>query len=289
MIVRRMQLPGWYPQSPRACEQQVDRLLEAAVVPADLPEKLVGGICPHAGWIYSGSVAALTFKAIAAGHTPGTVVVFGAGHSRVKPPRRPALYAEGAWETPLGLLEIDTRLAERLLAVTDLVEEDTVAHDADNTIEVQTPFIKHLWPSAKFLPITMGYFRPAGELGRRLAQIIADGKTDAVFIGSTDLTHYGAENYGWAPQGAGPQAHEWSKANDRRFLEKLVAMDEEELTAEAREHRNACGASAAAATVAASAALGAEAGHLLVHTTSYEVQPEGRSPANFVGYASVVF
>lgn len=289
MMVRKMQLPGWYPQNQASCTAAVEQFIEDASLPSDLPGNLVGGLCPHAGWTFSGGVAAYTFKAIAADRTPDTVVVFGAGHGRVKPPRQPALYAEGAWETPLGLLEVDTQLAEQLLAATDLVVEDTAAHEADNTIEVQTPFIKYLWPEAKFLPITMCDFPRSANLGRRLAQVVKNNEIDAVFIGSTDLTHYGAEYYGWAPRGVGIEAHEWAKANDRRFIEKVLAMSDEQLAAEARENRNACGAGAAAATIAASAALGAKAGCLLVHTTSYEVKPEGQTPSNFVGYASVVF
>jgi AmmeMemoRadiSam system protein B len=289
MIVRRMQLPGWYPTDGRRCAAMVEQLLADVRLPADLPRALAGGIVPHAGWVFSGGVAAHTFKALAAAATPATVVVFGAGHSRTHPPRRPALYAEGAWDTPLGTLEVDGRLANRILSVTDLVEEDMAAHDADNTIEVQTPFIKHLWPDAKFVPITMGYFRPANELGRRIATVCRDGGANVLFVGSSDLTHYGADFYGWAPKGVGPAAHEWSKANDRRFIDKVLAMADGELVSESREHQNACGGSAVAAAVAAASEMGATAGRLLLHTTSYEVQPEGRQPANFVGYASVVF
>jgi AmmeMemoRadiSam system protein B len=290
MIVRKMQLPGWYPQDAAGCRRMVDGFLQDATLPADLPSSPVAGIAPHAGWVFSGPVAAHTYKALSTREQPpDTVVVFGAGHSRVSYPRRPAVFAEGAWDTPLGTLPIDDRLAGRLLAATDLAEENSGAHDQDNTIEIHTPFIKHLWPDARLLPITMGRFRPAGELGRILARLLSDSGTSAVLVGSTDLTHYGRDYYGWAPQGTGDAAHEWSKQNDRRFIEKVLAMADDELVDEAQDRHNACGGSAVAATVAAAAALGAAKGHLLVHTTSHEVQPDGRTAANFVGYAAIVF
>ena len=76
MMVRKMQLPGWYPQGPTACAAAVEQLIEDALLPPDLPGNLVGGLRPHAGWTFSGGVAAYTFKAIAAGRTP---VVYNTG------------------------------------------------------------------------------------------------------------------------------------------------------------------------------------------------------------------
>ena len=122
-----------------------------------------------------------------------------------------------------------------------------------------------------------------------VARVVNDSGTDAVVVGSTDLTHYGTDLYRWAPRGIGEQAHEWSKQNDRRFIEKVLAMADDQLVDESQQRHNACGGSAVAATVAATAALGARKGHLLLHKTSYETRPSGGTPTDFVGYAAIVF
>ncbi len=112
-------------------------------------------------------------------------------------------------------------------------------------------------------------------------------------VGTTDLTHYGATAYRFAPKGTGREALEWVKnENDRRMVDLMRELKAEEAVAEAAEHKNACGAGAVAATLGAARALGSQGGHLIEYTTSYDVlrdQLYGDVVGDFVGYAGMVF
>jgi len=254
-----------------------------------LPERIVGGIVPHAGWVFSGRVAATVFAAAAARARPDTVVLFGATHRRM--PETAAIFAEGIWETPLGAVEVDSRLAQRILANTSLIRDDPYAHESEHSIEVQVPFVQHLFPDAKILPIMVEPAAEAVEVGRIVARTAEGCDAEVIFVGSTDLTHYGPR-YGFAPNGVGESALRWAKeVNDKRMIEIILEMNAEAVVGEAAEHLNACGAGAVAATISACGQLGAERGHLLAHVSSYEVSMAlwGQSGSDAVGYAGIVF
>ena len=113
----------------------------------------------------------------------------------------------------------------------------------------------------------------------------------AVFIGSTDLTHYGP-SYGFTPEGVGPAGLSWAKqVNDRRMIDLILALGEGDVVKEAAANHSACGAGAIAATMAAVRAFGATRATLIEHTTSYEVLSElyNEPMRDAVGYAAIVF
>jgi AmmeMemoRadiSam system protein B len=131
--------------------------------------------------------------------------------------------------------------------------------------------------------------KAAPEVGRVVARAAAELGRRVVFLGSTDLTHYGPR-YSFAPQGVGPAGLQWAKeVNDRRILELVTALRMDEVVPEAAEHRNACGPGAIAATLAAAQAAGATTGYVLRHTNSNETLC-GRygEMDDAVGYAGVV-
>ena len=143
-------------------------------------------------------------------------------------------------------------------------------------------------PDSKFLPILVPPVETAVEIGDAVAGTVAAYGSNAVFVGSTDLTHYGP-GYGMTSHGQGPEGIAWAKeVNDRRMIDLMVNLEADGVVPEASEHGNACGAGAIAATIAAVKHLGATRGVLLAHTSSAEVM---RSPGaqDAVGYAGVVF
>jgi len=155
---------------------------------------------------------------------------------------------------------------------------------------VQLPFIQHAAPSAKLLPIIVPPSASAPDAGRAVAERAKALRRGAVFVGSTDLTHYGPR-YRFTPMGSGPDALRWAKeVNDRRLLDLVVSLKTGEVVAEALEHHNACGSGAVAAAMAACVAMGADRAQVLRHTTSNEVA-HGRfgEMADAVGYSGVVF
>jgi MEMO1 family protein len=151
------------------------------------------------------------------------------------------------------------------------------------------PLIQLAFPNAAILPIEVPAVGAAPLIGRKTAQTLARQKLKAVYLASSDLTHYGP-SYGYAPAGVGPDAMQWTKDNDRRLLDLALARDPAAIVPEAEEHLNACGAGAIAAMLAACNELGASRASLLSHATSYEtlrdVAPQ--PPTNAVGYASLV-
>lgn len=289
MIVREPAVAGmFYPGSDQACRRQIQDLLPRNVDASSLPQTICGGIAPHAGWTYSGRVAAQVFAAIAARTQPDVFVLFGAAHRR--PGHDAALFPTGAWQTPLGLAHIDAPLAERVLAASSLVRADTSAHEAEHSIEVQVPFIQYLFPQARILPIIVEPSTKAVEIGRTVATAAQDAGASVVYIGSTDLTHYGP-HYGFMPEGPGPHGLAWARqVNDLRIIELIRRMRSDAVVPETAEHYNACGAGAIAATLAACSVCGATQGHLLAHTTSAEVaETFGQSSTDAVGYAGFIF
>jgi AmmeMemoRadiSam system protein B len=290
MLTRRPIVAGqFYPGQHYSCIDEINLCIDARAVSEELPERIVAGIVPHAGWTFSGSLAALVFSAIKQqDEKVHTFVIFGAAHGYFGPP---ALCEKGFWETPLGNIAIDQELADAVLSGGSAVA-NRGAHTSEHSIEVQVPFIQYLFAGAKILPVIVPPSEHAVTLGTRVGEIISrDENKKIVCIGSTDLTHYGPR-YGFTPKGTGKKALEWAgSVNDREFIDFALKMEPEHLLNSAVENLNACGPGAAAATIAAAKKLGAERGVLLAHTNSNEIMLEkmGTTSSDSVGYAAIVF
>jgi len=279
----------FYPGRYDSCAAEINEYLQQRTPGESLPETIVAGIVPHAGWTFSGSLAALVFSAIKQQHEKvHTFVIFGAAHGYFG--QSPAVYDKGSWTTPLGEVAIDEELADAVLDSGPAVS-DTDAHSSEHSIEVQVPFIQHLFPDARILPVLVPPAEQAVALGTSVGEIISTDQKKVVCIGSTDLTHYGPR-YDFMPMGAGADGLKWAHdVNDRQFIDLAVKLDPEAMLASAAENSNACGPGAAAAAVAAAKKLGSERGLLLAHTNSNEImmQKMGTSSTDSVGYAAIVF
>jgi AmmeMemoRadiSam system protein B len=280
----------FYPGQNDSCIDEINECLDARTLSGALPETVVAGIVPHAGWTFSGSLAAMVFSAIKQQHEKvHTFVIFGAAHGYFG--QSPALYARGSWMTPVGEVAIDEELADAVLSAGPAVS-DAGAHRAEHSIEVQVPFMQYLFPGAKLLPILVPPREQAVALGNSIGQIInKEEHKKIVCIGSTDLTHYGPR-YGFTPMGVSADALKWADSvNDKKFIDLALKLEPERLLADAAENCNACGAGAAAAAIAAAKQIGKTEGLLLVHANSNEVmlRKMGTASADSVGYAAIVF
>jgi AmmeMemoRadiSam system protein B len=280
----------FYPGQHNACIDEINDLLDEATIAEQLPETIVAGIVPHAGWTFSGGLAAMVFSAIKTRHEKvHTFVIFGAAHSYFG--TMPAVYDRGFWETPVGESAVDEELAEEVLG-TGPADADCDAHFSEHSLEVQLPFIQHLFSGAKILPILVPPSAQAITLGQNVGEIIRrNEQKKIVCIGSTDLTHYGPR-YGFTPVGIGHNALQWaSSVNDKKFIDFALQLEPQQVLSSAAENGNACGPGAAAATIAVAKTLGSKQGLLLAHTNSNEVmlQKMGTSSAESVGYAAIVF
>jgi len=290
MQIRKAVVAGqFYPAERESCLSQIQECLASHALSEPLPDRPVAGIVPHAGWTFSGSLAAMVFSALKKQRDAvRTFVIFGAAHGYFGP--KPAVDGSDAWETPLGATQIDDSLRQALLDGGTVVATSS-AHRHEHSIEVQVPFIQHLFPEARILPIIVPANESAIVLGNALADLPADAISGTVCIGSTDLTHYGPR-YGFTPMGIGSEALGWaSSVNDRQFIDLALALEPQRLLATAIENGNACGPGAAAAAITTAKRLGAARGVLLAHTTSNEVllRQTGTGNRDSVGYAAIVF
>lgn len=278
----------WYAGTADALAREVDDCVRVAAERYRAPEAEgtpVAIVVPHAGLAYSGPVAAAAYSRVRDCFKKVDVfVVFGASH-RV-PLTRPAIWNEGAWETPLGPIEIDYTLARDFID-NGVGESNPRPHLGDNAIELQTPFIKRLFPEARMVPVAVPPLPDAWRTGELAVEAAGEIEGVVVAVASTDLTHYGAA-FGVTPAGTGQPALDWARDNDRRFLDALVDMDLDNIVGVAERDGSACGAGAAAAAAGWALARGCRAGRLLVHTNSHEVQPTGVAE-HFVGYAGLVY
>jgi hypothetical protein len=280
----------FYPAQHDACVNEIKECREAGTLSESLPETIVAGIVPHAGWVFSGSLAAMVFSAIKKQHEKvHTFVIFGATHGYFG--QSPAVYDAGSWITPLGEVTIDEELADAIVdnAVT---VSDSMAHRSEHSIEVQVPFIQYLFSGTKILPILVPPNEQAIALGISVGDFISRHEhKKIVCIGSTDLTHYGPR-YGFTPMGTGAEALQWAgDVNDREFIDLALKLEPQGILASAAENYNACGAGAAAAAVAVAKKLGRTEGVMLAHTNSNEVMLRrmGTTSADSVGYAAIIF
>ena len=296
--VRRPAVAGmFYPDDPAECRATARAMLAAAEAKArDAHEqrRWIGGVVPHAGWVCSGAIAAETIATVARSVAPAqpvdVVVVFGAVHTPL-PIERAALDSFGAWQLPGDdePAHVARELRGRIQEATSLFGTDDRFHLREHAVEVELPFVREALPGAAVLPVEVPLIDQAVEIGRTTARKVMDANLRAVFLASSDLTHYGP-SYRFAPAGVGPRGLEWAAANDRRLLETIERFDVERVVSEVGENLNACGGGAIAAMMAACREFGAREAMVLRHASSYQTLAEvaPQPPDNAVGYAAVV-
>ena len=257
---------SWYPGTGEALRAEVDRHL-SAVPDRSLPGPLVALIAPHAGLRYSGPVAAHAYALVADRPAP-TVVLVGPSHRMAF--RGSAVFAAGAFDTPLGRATVDADLADALIAADPAaVHAGARPHRDEHSLEMQLPFVQRLLPEARIVPVLMGDQSRADvdALAAALAHALAG--TSALLVASTDLSHYLP-----APQANAADAHVVGDVADfapDRLMTRL-------------EHGSnvACGGGPMVAVMKAAAALGARAATVLRYADSGDAADHDRS--RVVGY-----
>ncbi|MBT8489953.1 MAG: AmmeMemoRadiSam system protein B, partial [Deltaproteobacteria bacterium] len=227
MKVRKSIFSGsWYPGNPAKCEKEIISFLKEYPTKTIAQRALTGGIVPHAGWYFSGSIACNVIHCLKDEKHPDVFVIFGM-HLH---PRSPSyIMTDGAWETPFGDIEIEQSLAGELVKQFSFQIETADNFTQDNTIELQLPFIKYIFRDTKIVPIGVPPTQKSLDIGKAVADISQRLGLRVKVIGSTDLTHYGV-NYGFVSHGTGPAALDWvRKENDPRVIKAMIAMDPEKV------------------------------------------------------------
>jgi AmmeMemoRadiSam system protein B len=281
MNLRKQSLPsGWYPRQAEEIERFLAPFRRPSADSAGKPGNARTAVAPHAGWDYSGAIAARAAASLDPGAETGVVA---GGHL---PTGYPVLaVCEDAAATPLGIIEMDAELR-------DLIQKELrCAPDQyrDNTVEVQLPMIKYFFPDARLVSLRLPPENSSIETGKIIARAAALLGRKTVLLGSSDLTHYG-DNYGYSPRGRGQEALDWVKnINDAGFIRAVLEDKPEEALRHAETAFSACSAGAVLACLGFARETGAGPAELLAYTTSADIHPAGGGdiPDSFVGYAAI--
>ncbi|MEM2636768.1 MAG: AmmeMemoRadiSam system protein B [Candidatus Korarchaeota archaeon] len=287
--IRKPYVSGqFYPNNPSTLRKYIKDCYLDEYGPKKLPpggsENVLGVVSPHAGYYYSGPIAAWSYLEISS-LKPEVVVIFGLSHEGYP---GAAVLSEYSWETPLGRLEPATELA-REISTRAGINDDIEAHMYEHSIEVQLPFLQDVYSHEfRIVPISIGMV-PAStceKIGIATAEAIKSKELEkkTILIASTDMTHYGW-NYGFAPAG-----HDTKKG-----LEFAHKIDKEAANAIARldatgflnisSKTTVCGRLPVATMIHAAKSLGAREGKILAYATSSEIRGGGGDL--FVGYLSL--
>ncbi len=252
---------------------QPDHLLRdvAACVPADRRGlRALGCLAPHAGYMYSGGVAGAVYGAL---DLPVSYVILCPNHQGYGAPL--AVYPAGEWETPLGRAMVDSELTARIQAACPELREDTRAHASEHALEVQLPFLQHLSPGFRFVPIAIATdrFGSLEALGEAIAAVLSREKRETLIVASSDMNHY--------------EEDALTRRKDRRAIDAMLALDPRGLYDVVRKERiTMCGYGPAVAMLQAVRILGANRAELIRYATSGEKSGDFQK---VVGYAGMAF
>ena len=239
--------------------------------PSESKRRIYGIVSPHAGYVYSGAVAANGFYE-ASSMDFNNVVMIGPNHYGIG--TGVAMMHDGVWETPLGQIEINQYLASEISKHSAIFDFDDFAHSRDHCLEVQVPFLQYIKKNEfKIVPIVLILqdIKTAIDIGKSIAHTIANTKT--LLIASSDFTHY--------------ETNSEAYRKDCELIKAILSLDISEFYGVLeRLVVSACGYGAIASIMKAVKDLGATKGELLKYATSGNITGDMNA---VVGYSSIIF
>ena len=257
---------------------QIENCFLHKIGPGEIPlvnpkrqNNIIGLISPHAGYMYSGPVAANGFYKIALGGKPDTIIILGPNHRGFG--EDVSIMAEGKWKTPLGELEIDAEIAEDILKNSKTIKNDKKAHQYEHSIEVQLPFIQYIYGNnIKFVPICMTRqdINTDIEIAKSICSSVVD--KNILIIASSDFTHY--------------EPQEYAENVDKQAINAILEFNPKKLyDIIYRQNLTMCGPGPITVMLIICEILGAKKAELLKYATSGDVSGIFNQ---VVGYASLV-
>jgi len=254
----------FYPGRSRELRETLEPLMNRAAAKANA----LAVVVPHAGYVYSGAVAGAVFSSIS---IPNTVLILGPGHRPIHPVF--AVQTEGSWETPLGAVPIETKLAEALLEACPACRSDAKAHEREHSLEVQVPFLQYLVPDVSIVPVCVSHtadYADLDGLGKAVAGSVRGFGRDVLIVASTDMSHY--------------VSRAEAKAKDGLAIGRILALDPEGLfRTVVREDISMCGYQPVTAALVAARELGAVKAELVRYATSGDVTGDDREVVGYAG------
>ena len=243
--------------------------LQSYMSPAAAPKPALGCVAPHAGYMYSGPVAGAVYADI---DMPRRCVVLCPNHTGRGQPL--AVMSSGAWETPLGAVQIDSALADSLKQQFPLLSEDSDAHRSEHAVEVQLPFLQRRRQHFSFVPIAIGTgnFDTLETLGVALAEVLRAQDEPVLIIASSDMNHYESDSV--------------TRIKDHKAIDRILALDARGLyDVVTKEDISMCGFGPTVVMLTAAKRLGATSAKLIKYATSGDVSGDRDM---VVGYAGLV-
>ncbi len=279
MEVRKPAVAGsFYPSDREELSRLIDECFLHPLGPGRLPpadrgtSDLIACVAPHAGYVYSGPVAAHTYLHVSSLPDPELIVVVAPNHygigSGVSSSRG------GAWETPLGQMKVDAEAAAKLAEASGVVDFDPSAHSIEHSLEVQLPFLQRLYGDrVSFVPVSLSFqdLETTREVAKGVEEVMRGRR--GVIIASSDFTHY--------------EPAELARRRDSALIAEVEAMNVERFyhTLE-KEQVTACGFGAIATVMMAAKGLGFRRGELLKYANSGDVTGDN---TQVVGYGALRF
>ncbi len=234
-------------------------------------EDAIGVVAPHAGYIYSGSVAGEVFSSI---KPKNKYIIMGPNHTGMG--ESFGISTSSAWKTPLGDVRIDRELADAILKNSKYIKADEVSNFHEHSIEVQLPFLQFLQKDFEFVPIVISFdaIDAYRAIGRSIASAVKDlGLQDSVtIVASSDMTHY--------------ESQEEAKRKDSIAIDAILKLDEARLVRSLTERGiSMCGYAPTAIMLSAAKELGAKKARLINYATSGDASGDYSS---VVGYAGII-
>ena len=256
-------------------------------------KELFGVISPHAGYIFSGPIAAHSFYKLAEDGLRKRVILFGPSHGYPVPGAAVADKKE-KWMVPLGDVNVDADFITALLKEkNDAIMESGLVHVHEHSLEVQLPFLQYLFKDKfSIVPVLFGSvsFSTIQRISRTFVDVLKSfDLSDTIFVISSDFTHYGS-GYGYAPAGTRPVSNvlKWMYNHDGEAIKQITNLDAEAFfDYVTKNHMTICGYVGITTAILIAKEFNIQGGKLLKYATSWDTNEDYRSEDHIVGYASI--
>jgi AmmeMemoRadiSam system protein B len=269
-FVREPAVSGmFYPDNPGVLRKDIDMYLEVAIVPDLDGDNIIGIISPHAGYLYSGPVAAYGYKTIA-GKEYDTVIVIAPSHKAYFD--GVALWDRGGFKTPLGAINVDEEIARAMVDLGGVIQPNREAHRQEHALEVQLPFLQVVLNQFSIIPLIMGTQTTdmCNELAQTIYEVVHKSKKKFLIVCSTDLSHY--------------YSYEKAVKLDKGLVEQIDGFNVSGVIDIIKQGKaEACGAGPLIVTMLLSEKLGADHSRVLKYANSGDVSGDR---SRVVGYVS---
>lgn len=256
----------FYRENPSELKQEISNLLKP--IPDREKKRIVGAICPHAAYIYSGHVAGELYSRI---NIPRRIIILSPNHTGYG--GKISIFPDGYWETPLGKVKVDSELCSLIESRNKSAERDVEAHIFEHSLEVQIPFLQYLKSDFQIVPITLMRltYEECEGLGKAISDSIKDLEEEVLIISSSDLNHY--EN------------QKTTEKKDMMAIERVLSLNPKGLLDITSKYNiSMCGVVPTTVMLVACRELGIKRAELLKHATSGYVSGDYN---HVVGYGAV--